>query len=315
MNKSDSTNAPKKQSHSVGTDASGREPFAKRMLASKFVETTFPSRLKQWSNIAHAGDLGIVVGNYGVDLNGIVSALALSLSGGEKLFGLAVKQVCKVIVVPAGTAPRRFLKSLKANLRGQDIEPPETLSCVVLSTFAAKSLYEFDAAAFSHCIGDTWDVLLVDGNSAGVLLVGDRTDLSPMFAKWVYQQQTLGKTVIVVYGAPGPDWKRHVGSKVMSADFSIQLLSQVDNSDDRSSKFRLKLESVHRAKKGPLELDVVMTTDEHGGALWAHQKIETPDGDERIARAKKMHGKGKTKTEIGEKFGVHRSTVSRWLKQ
>lgn len=295
------------------TQLATRELPSIRMSVTDFLDAEFAGQHSHFGPYFKSSNCAYVFAGPGVDPEPLVAGMSVAIASGEKFLGNAPKRARAVVVVPGTAAPQKLQKLIEANVRGHDVEVPEGLSFVVPNANYRASENRFDAADFSRKLGPRWDLAFIDGRAWGVHHGSLPNEMNPAFMQWKIGELMQGKSIVVVLRSMSTDWKERANANMSGADFAIYVESQTVNSEDGSTSFQVTMQSAHRKQKAPLEVEAVMTTDSDGAIKWTHKKIKVLTQDQRIARAKKMHKKGMSRTAIGTELGVDRRIVGRWL--
>jgi len=159
---------------------------------------------------------------------------------------------------------------------------------------------------------DEFDVLILD-NLSSLIQSGDENDASSwvIVQGWLLQLRKLGKTVVIIHHAGKNGQQRGTSKKEDILDTVIALKKPQGWTSSDGARFEVHYEK-NRGFEGndAKPFEAWLATNTEGVSQWTLRSVEDGRKEEAFA----LLDEGMTVTDIAKDLGVHKSTISRWVK-
>ncbi len=291
----------------------------KLMTASSIVKLKIPPKRQLWGKRIQSGQTGMVYAPRAAGKTFFCLGLATAMSAAVEFLGLASKKPRNVVYLDGEMDLLSVQHRLRVIAQSLGVEIPKNLRLFSpeLFTDLLPSINTPEGqAAIDEMIGTDYDVLFIDNYSAFNDSGSENAEAWAPAMRWILDKKRAGKTVIVVHHAGKASGKQRGTSKHEDALDWMIALTPVPSDDSKSSDLTFVLEwkkSRHLPMSEMQPITATMSTAEDGKLSW-HYEDGNPT-DPRCEEAVKLKKAGKSNAEIGKKFDVNASTVSRWLKK
>ncbi len=265
--------------------------------------------------------LGMIYAPRGIGKTYFALSIAYALSSGTSFLKFRAPKPCKVLYLDGEMSIFTMKERMKKIYYSQEIKPLENHFKLVNSFLQEQTLPDLgslkEQKMLDSLIEDV-DVIIVDNLSCWVTsgVENEGESWLPVLA-WALKQRRQGKAVVFIHHANKNNGPRGSSRREDALDYVIKLDRPPNYKAEDGACFVLSFEK-HRSWLGndveSIHVKLVDLPD--GKQTWEWSIFESNKNNEMlIAEIKRLKSQGKTHEEIGEEFGVSKSTVTRKLRQ
>lgn len=165
----------------------------------------------------------------------------------------------------------------------------------------------------NHVITPDIEVIIVDNLSSWSKSGREDAETWAPIAQWALNLRSVGKSVIFIHHSGKAGTQRGTSRREDLLDTVIALKRPANSKPSDGASFEVHFEKSRHLTGADVEpFFAKLTEDENKHLIWEFGPI-SPQSDPRKAEAKKLVKAGKSRTEIANKIGVNKSTITRWL--
>lgn len=289
----------------------------KLMSARKLSGKHLPPRRRLWGKLIGDRMLGMIHGPRGGGKTFFVLSLAIAIAAGLRFLGHKPKRPSKVVMLDGEMGFRLMRERLKSVSKALGTLPPGNLLLLnpdlfdgILPSLATQE----GQADIDALIDDDVDVIIVDNFSCWNR--GGREDAEGWTAwnTWMLAHKRKGRTVIVVHHTGKNGDQRGTSKREDSLDFVIGL-KPGDNAEfpDALSFDLTWTKSRHLKREQASRIRATLVDADDEKSRWVFDV--PPSAKDRVAEARALSAEGLNQTQVAERMGVNKGTVSRMLKR
>lgn len=259
--------------------------------------------LQQSLNMIHA--------RRGVGKTWLVLGIALALAAGVPLLGWAVDKPRNVLLVD-GEMPLRALQDrLRVLMKLMRAQPQRGFLKIVTPDLLGRAAPDLgrvtDQAEIDELAADR-EVLILDNLSALLRSGAAENDAESwvVVSDWALQHRAAGRSVIFVHHSGKSGAQRGTSRREDLLDVVLALRNPQDFDQTEGARFEIHFEKA-RHLHGPEADTVEAALDESADGGWVTRGVQA-NVDQQIVERMEL---GLSLTEIGRELGLHKSNVSR----
>jgi hypothetical protein len=285
------------------------------MSARTLARTSTRKGRRLWGKLIYDRMLGMVHGPRGGGKTFFMLSLAISIAAGLKYLGQGPGTKCKVVMLDGEMGFRLMRERLKVVSAALGTKPPSNLLLLNPDLFDGllpSLATEEGQAAIEAALPEDVDLIIVDNFSCWNRGGREDADGWGIWNSWLLDQKRRGRTVILVHHTGKSGDQRGTSKREDSLDFVIALKPRVDPERPGDLGFDLEwTKSRHLTRSAALPIRAALRAEEDG-LTWTFDR--PPSVADRTALARQLSAENLNQTEIAERLGVNKSTVSRMLR-
>jgi len=286
------------------------------MSARRLVRTKATNGRRHWGRLILDRMLGMIHGPRGSGKTFFVLSLAVAIASGHRFLGHKPSSPRKVVMLDGEMGFRLMRERLKTVCAALEVSPPSNLLLLNPDLFDGllpSLATEAGQAQIEEVLPDDVDVIIVDNFSCWNRGGREDADGWAPWNTWLLSQKRRGRTVILVHHAGKNGDQRGTSRREDSLDFVIGLKPGLNAAHPDALSFDLAwTKSRHLKREAASRIRATLFSESGEEPKWVHD--EPPSAQDRAADVRKLSAQGLMPGAIAEKLGIHKSTVSRALK-
>lgn len=286
------------------------------MDVREFVKMPIPKLAPLLGNWLRVQALCMIHGARGEGKTFLAFWIACAVAAGQDLFGWKSSGPRRVVYLDGEMSSGMFQARIKAIPK--HMRPVQGMLKVVTPDFQLGVLPDLsnrdEQALINAAIDPDTDLIIVDNLSSWSKSGREDSETWAPIAEWALRHRAEGRSIIFIHHSGKAGTQRGTSRREDLLDVVLALKKPPRLSTREGACFEIRFEkNRHLVGADVAPMQVQLVTDKQGKQDWTWASVQD-QSEERLEQMLKLKEQGLNQSQIGQKLGIDRATVSRALR-